>query len=170
MGGKATKRGILDENGRFFGRLNIIDLTVFVMVAVLVLAIAYRFTSSAMTKQDNCRVRYTLLIEGVRELSLEYYEEGLSCFDKLKQEYIGNIVAVRSEPLDGPVTQLDGSVVMAAQPDRLRLYVDIESDARETASAFLLNGAYELKVGSQINLNTRYIDVWGFIVSAEIIE
>lgn len=162
-----AKKQFLDEKGRVFGRLNIIDLLVLLLLVGLAVAVLYRFTSSSMTKDVNCRVRYTLMIEGVRDFTLEYYEEGLTCFDKVKGEYIGDIVAIRSEPLTVTIHQFDGSLYIAEHPDNLRVYVDIESDARETSSTYLLNGAYELKVGSQINLNTKSIDVWGIIVSAE---
>ncbi|MCL2703437.1 MAG: DUF4330 domain-containing protein [Defluviitaleaceae bacterium] len=160
---------MLDERGKLFGKLNIIDALVILLLVGLVAAVGYRFTASGMTRTADARVRYTLMIEGVRDFTLEYYQIGLRCHDERKHEYIGDIVGVRSEPFIIPLPLSDGTVVMSERPGLLRIFVDIEADARETASSILINGVYDLKVGSKVKLNTKFIDVEGVISAAEMI-
>ena len=165
MGGK-----LIDRRGKLFGKLSIIDLLVLVLLIGLVVAVGYRYTASGMTRTADSRVRYVLMIEGVRDFTFEYYHIGLRCFDRRKYEYIGDIVNAWSEPLDVSHTLMDGRVILAQHPNALRVFVEIEANARETAYAILVNGVYELKVGSEVFLNTKYIDVVGVIVSAEMIN
>ncbi|MDR1703689.1 MAG: DUF4330 domain-containing protein [Clostridiales bacterium] len=161
---------VLDKKGRLFGRLNIIDCVAVLLIIALAAAAVYRFTASGMTKNTNCRIRYTLVIRPVRDFTLDFYDKGLSVYDKAKQEYIGDVDGFRFEPYELSGVKNDGTFVMAARPEQSTVYLDIAADARETDTAFLLNGAYELKVGSEININTKYVDVTGTVVSAEIIE
>jgi hypothetical protein len=161
---------VLDNKGRLFGRLNIIDCLAVILVVALAAAAVYRFTASGMTKDTNCRVRYTLVIRPVRDFTLEFYDKGLPCYDKAKQEYIGDVDGFRFERYQLSGVMNDGTYKMADRPEQSTVYLDIVADARETDTAFLLNGAYELKVGSEININTKYVDVTGTVVSAEVIE
>ena len=165
-----NKKGILDNKGRFFGKLSVIDLLVVVLLVAVAGALAFRFTSSGMSRGNNCTVSYTVMIEGVRGFTVPNYEIGLECYDKQKKEYIGKITGVSSEPLEYYQPQLDGSLVLTSRPDDYRVFVTIEAEARETDNAYLINGVYELKVGSQINLNTKLTDVAATIYDKEVIK
>lgn len=161
---------MLDKNGRLFGKVNIIDALIVVMVILLAFAAVYRFTASGMVRTTDQRVRFTLMIEGVREFTIPYYQIGLRCFDARNREFIGVIAGVAYEPLTAAQTLLDGTVILAERPDIFRVFVDIEAYARETPSAILVEGAYELNVGRRINLLTKFIDVEGIVISAYMIE
>ena len=162
--------GILDRHGRLFGKLNVIDALVVILLIGLMAAAGYRFTASGMTREADSTARYTIMIEGVREFTILYYQAGLRAFDARNGEFIGLIAEVRYEPLTVHMPLFDGSVVLAERTDIFRVFVDIEASARETDTAILIEGAYELNVGRRIHLNTKFIDVEGIIVSAEIID
>ena len=162
--------GILDNRGRLFGKLNVIDALVVILIIGLIAAAGYRFTASGMTRAADSTVRYTIMIEGVREFTIPYYQIGLRAFDARNGEFIGHIVGVRYEPLTVHMPLFDGTVVYVERTDIFRVFVEIEASARETDTAILVEGAYELNVGRRVHLNTKFIDVEGIIFSAEIID
>jgi len=160
----------MDKRGRLFGKINIIDALVVLLFIGLAVAVTYRYTAVGMVREADSRVRYTLMVDGVRDLQVPYYQVGLRAWDRRQQQYIGDIVDVRHRPQMIALELPDGSLVMAERPSIVVIYVDIEADARVTASAVLIEGAYELKVGSRVMLNTKYIDVEATIIAAEIIN
>ena len=160
---------MIDKNGRIFGKLNVVDALVIVLVLGLVFAAVYRFTASGMVREADQRVRFTLMIEGVRDLQVPYYITGLMAFDARNGQYIGRIAGIQYETLTTTMPLPDGTVIMAEMPGVLRLFVDIEADARVTPTAILVHGAYELNVGRRLHLNTKFIDVEGIIVGVDIL-
>lgn len=162
---KNKKNGVIDKNGRIFGRMSIVDFFVIVLLIGIAAATVYRFTAQGMTAETTGRLSYTIKISGVREFTNEYYEEGLRCYDKDKDAFIGTVKSVSIEPVKVPMTKLDGSIVEAVQPGRIVVFLEIEAEYSETNSAYFLYGSYELKTGSQVHLNTKYTDVVATVVS-----
>ena len=153
-------------------RFNIIDVLFIALLIGLVSAGIYRFTATGMIRTADTRIRYTVMIEGVRDLSLPYYHVGLRVFDERARAFIGNIVSVTYEPFTYPLTTAaeDGSMILAERPGTVRIFVEIEAYARITGSAIMIDGAYELKVGSRIKLNTKFIDVEAIITNVTILN
>ena len=160
----------MDKRGKLFGKINVIDALVVFLIIALLGAVVFRFTSPGMVRTADNRVEFTLMIEGVRDFTLPYYQPGLRVFDRRQNEHIGDIVNVRYEPLIVPMILDDGAIIMVERPGILRIFLDLEADTRETESAILINGAYELRVGSRIMINTRYIDVEAQFIAARMID
>ncbi|MDR2903010.1 MAG: DUF4330 domain-containing protein [Clostridiales bacterium] len=156
----------MDNNGKLFGKVSIIDLFAVILLIAAIGAGAYKVLSpSTAVSAGEKQLAYTLKINGVRDFTYEYYEEGHFCFDKKTNEPVGEIVGVRQEPYRERVVLLDGTVVYAEKPGVITIYVDIATKGTETDAAFFAGGTYELKAGSELNLRTKYVDVMGIIDS-----
>lgn len=150
----------MDKNGKLFGKLSIIDLLVLVVLVGAIIGGVYRFTSSAASVgTDGDLLNYTLKINGVRDFTFDYYEEGLPCYDKKTSQYIGSIKSVRQEPFYEETELADGTIIKAEQPGIIVVYVDLETEYTESESAYYAGGTYEIKAGSKVNLNFKYVDV-----------
>jgi len=123
-----------------------------------------------MARDAESRVRYVIVLEGVRDFTLDYYSKGLSVWDARQQQHIGNIHYFWYEPHIDFVEMLDGTVAPSHPPGVIDIFIEVEAFARITPTAILIGGARQLTVGSIIHINTRYIDVEGIIMSFQILD
>jgi len=150
----------MDKNGKIFGKVSVIDVFVLLIILVIIGGTVYRFTApAAAIDRGEYIIEYTLMIDGVRDFTLEYYHIGLDVFDRMRNQHIGRIVGVRSEPQYGLGIGVDGAVVRAPRPGVMVVFVDVEANGRVTENAFFAEGTYEVRVGSIVNLGFKYIDV-----------
>ncbi|MDR1209123.1 MAG: DUF4330 domain-containing protein [Clostridiales bacterium] len=152
------------KQGKLFGNVSLIDIFVLIVVLGVIAGGIYKFTSpETASGQNRATIVYTLRVEGVRAFTFDYYHPGDLCFDRKTEEAIGAIAGVRQEQFEQRTILEDGSVVFAPVPDLITVYVDIETEGRETGAAYYSGGNYELKAGSEIPFMTRWIVVQGII-------
>ncbi|MCL2415926.1 MAG: DUF4330 domain-containing protein, partial [Defluviitaleaceae bacterium] len=141
----------MDKNGRLFGKISIIDAFVILIAITIIAGTAYRFLAPATAVDSgNAVINYTLRIDGVRDFTAQYYQEGLPVFDRMVNQRIGQITGVRSEVQRAFMAMPNGEIVHAERPGILVVYVDIEANGRETETAYFAEGNYELRVGSTV--------------------
>ena len=152
---------MLDKNGKIFGKLSVVDLIALVLLLLAIAAVSYRFFSgNAILTANNQKINYTVKISGVRDFTYPFYKPGLKCFDRQTNKYIGTIVNVRPmEPFFEPVEESDGYMRNHEKPGVIVIYLDIEANGSEGDTAYYAEGTYEIKAGSEIFLNTKYVDV-----------
>ena len=102
----------LDKKGKLFGKINIIDFCVIIIVIVLIAGAVYKFkfmdkTSNNVAMQP---ITYTVKVEKVRDYALNNIEIGDTLFDKTSGNAIGTITNVESEPATDYVIMNDGSM------------------------------------------------------------
>jgi len=150
----------MDKSGKLFGKISIIDLFVILILLAIIGGTIYRFASPATAvAQGDVVINFTARIDGVRDFTLEYYQIGLPVFDRMANQQIGRIVGVRYEPQYAFGIAADGRAVHAPRPGIMVVFVDIETDGRETEQAIFAAGTYELRVGSIVHFATRYVEV-----------
>ena len=154
----------MDKNGKLFGKISLVDILVVILIIGVIAGTVYKFTSpNTSVGSGEVLLTYTLKINGVRDFTYEYYKEGFECYDSKTGEYIGKIAGVRQEPYRERVVLLDGTVDYFEKPNVIVIYVDIETKGTENAVAFFAQGTYELKAGSEIQLQTKYVEVIGVV-------
>ena len=172
---------IIDEKGRLFGKINLIDLLIVLAVALVALAFVWKITGSRapgdvatqdhlINAGDEVTVRYEVIVSGIDGAyfeGLERYAEGASLV-RDNNVINGKIVAFRKEACD---TALDanGNVVNAEGQDRYDAIFTIEYTGKMNTNA-LIEGQQVLRVGSQYTVRTLFIDIIGYITDVEILE
>jgi len=161
---------LMDKNGKLFGKISIVDLTVILLILVVASGTVYRFTSNSTTQfgTSNATVLFTIRISNVRDFTLDYYEEGLRVYDRVSNDYLGHIVSIESEPYYDFRHLFDGTLAEIPHPERINIYIDILASGRISDNAIFVEGNYEVTVGSFINIITKYVEVSGRIHSLEI--
>jgi len=155
----------MDKNGKLFGKISIVDLTVLLLILVVGIGTIYRFSASAaQVDEAHTNIEFTVRIEGVRDFTLYYYHGGLPVHDRSTGQFIGTIAGVHVEPHYVLTTLNDGSIIMARMPDNyITIYLTIAAAGRETDGAIFAEGTFEVAVNSTLNLRTRYVQVSGLI-------
>jgi hypothetical protein len=159
----------VDENGKLFGKISVIDIFAVIALVGVISGTAYKFMSPrAAVASGEKTISYTLEIFGVRSFTFDNYHAGDLCFDKKTGTRIGEIVAKSQKIHRERVSLANGSVILAERPDTIAISLDIETKGSETETGFFSGGTYELKAGSEVQLNTKYMEVYGTIRSVAV--
>jgi len=150
---------LLDKKGRLFGKISIIDLGMLLLIVVLMVGAYYKFfmvdKSNNAAKFDT--LEYKILVEEVRQQSVDAIEVGADIYDVKTDSPMGKIVNKEVLPATDQLTKADGTVVIAEKPERFNVLVTIQVPGVETEYGFRANGRIDLNRESQYVLDTRMI-------------
>ena len=151
---------ILDDKGRLFGIINIIDLLVLLLVLV-VIAGGIWFFKEGYHQQDP-RVYYvTIKCAELDEEVADYLHIG----DRL---YYANgftdvvVTEVSVEPAKIDVVRDDGTIIVATHPELKDIYVTVKVNSIP-GDPMLWIGQLHATVGKELVLKTQYVEVPGVI-------
>jgi hypothetical protein len=147
------------KDGKLFGKINLIDLLVILLIIGVVAGTVYRFSSPEATVSPNKQIDYLLKIEGVRPFTEKFYEVGLDCYDNKTGTFIGEIAGVRVEPYESLGLNSDGTMTRVAHPTYVTIYVSVWVNGRETNNSLYANESFTVKAGGKIDLATKYVSV-----------
>ncbi len=163
-------RKIIDEKGRLFGVLSIIDIIVILVIIVLTVGAYFRFfvmdETAVNVQQDT--IKYTVLADDCRSYVGDSLKPGDLLYDSKNNSAIGTVTDVRVSEAQVDATDLHGNYLKADSEDKYRVEIDVEcpgvlgSDGRYT-----LNRTYELSTGYQTEFSTKYVFFSGIFYSIE---
>ncbi len=153
---------IIDQKGKLFGKINIVDLLIILFVLVAVGATVYKFQFSAHKDVNTAdgQIEYTLKVQGVRDFTANQFAVGDEVFDKETNKSIGTITGIRQEDAEEFVNMADGTFVMQTIPDKFDLYITIVSDARMNDEGYFANGTKQIGAYSTLNVYTQKVEVY----------
>ncbi len=145
---------MIDKNGRLFGKLNIIDLAVILIVVVVVAALGMKFFGNDVVESvtsPDVSIRYEVVCKDVPQNVADYctanYAQQLLSSGKLLNAYITGCTAEETE-------------------DGYDLYFTIEGTASYTGNTYAL-GSQEVRVGMEHLVKTSKIECEGIISALE---
>lgn len=173
----AEKKKIIDEKGKLFGKVNIIDLVVLALILVVVVIVGMKLTGRGQTlptESAGTPVTYTVQVSRSTEtlfenVKAELAKGGDSAIlmangDKLTGCYVDSVTAV---PHKEAVRKEDGTMVQVEEPG----YVDITFTVKATITNRITQavGTQEVRVGkSHIVKTVGFELVNGVIMTCEI--
>lgn len=150
-------RKLIDEKGRFGGKLSAIDLAVILLIVAVAAGAFLRFfvlEQTAVTVEA-APVRYTLEVRHVRTWALNNIRVGDQLFAP-GNVAVGTVRRVTHEPYVG-VGSGDGIVWEALVADRYVVFVEVEGTAMVRDGRFLVSQTVPMGVGnSSIHFFSRY--------------
>ncbi|NLX76625.1 MAG: DUF4330 domain-containing protein [Clostridiaceae bacterium] len=153
---------ILDNKGRLFGIINIIDLFVLLLVAAVVAGGIWYFSRKDTTEPVPTEVyQVTIKCAGLDEKVADYLHVG----DRLY--YSGGftdvaITGVTVEPAKIDVVRDDGTITVSTHPELKDIYVTVKVTSKPD-DPMLWIGQLHATVGKELVLKTQYVEVPGVI-------
>ena len=146
-----------DKKGRLFGKVNVVDLCIILLVVVAIFATVYKFGFSAHkdVNQSSIKIEYVLKVSGIRDFTVNSMETGLEIYEDKTNKFMGVLKNVETEPAKDYVLKSDGTFNYAEKPDRFDAYLTIESDARILDGGYFANGNKEIGRYSNINIYSQ---------------
>ncbi|MEE1013289.1 MAG: DUF4330 domain-containing protein [Clostridia bacterium] len=148
---------MFSKNGKLFGKISVIDIAVVLLLVVLVVGVALRFSGSTggqlvSGSSYECVVR----VKNVRDYTVKALEKGGEVYDKTTKEYIGTIVGVTSEPAAEPLALADGTHALAPAEGRYTAYVTISFTGKESNDGYYTAANQQISPGGTLTINAKF--------------
>lgn len=150
---------IINEKGKLFGIINIIDLIVIIVVVLLI--------GGGVKRVKNSEIEVEEKVEGVKKEALITFE-----VEKLKKNVVDEIV-IGDLLYNNEKETTFGKIVdkkVEEQEDKLDLYkvvISIESKVEDTPKAIII-GDSETRVGSELVLKNKRVKIAGTVINMEV--
>jgi|GEM_PF-400446 len=159
---------IIDEKGRFFGTINIIDLIVLAVLALALFLFAGRMlpgTDEGASGLEKA-MKYTVKVEEVSMYTVDEANAGDAVFDYETGSNIGVISGVSHTPHMEYVVDKNNQAVAIESLDKYDLFITIEADFVETEKTLMV-GDMIAAVGRKVLVYNKYLFVEGKIYSRD---
>ena len=162
---------MIDEKGRLFGKINIVDLLVILVVMVAAVVLGMKFlkpggSSVAGGSAAKHHVEYTVLVESVQP----------AVYESIKANYIPSTLMASGELLDGQVTGVEATphadnvtvntsgdtVAFTADKGLLDLTFTVECNVANPITTEI--GTQEVRVGKSHILKTDKFELNGVVL------
>lgn len=154
---------LIDDKGRLFGIINIIDLFISVMLIVLIGFGAYKiFRVNPTVAVNTQKVTMVYFIQEVRDVTYNAIEEGEIAKDYDKNSVYGKIIKKEALPAKKMAETADGRFVEAEIPNRFDVKIYIEGDAVISKTGVYMGGQ-EVRVGYTAAIKGKRFGTRGFV-------
>lgn len=150
-------------------RFNMIDLIIVLMVLALAAGGYYEvFVHDKQEASQEKRIRYDILVEEVRQPTVNAYNEGQVVWEQKTNARLGEITKKEVTPAAEVVPTIDGKLVLAEIPEKYNLLLTLESPAVVTDNSITV-GSREIKIGKKILFKTRKAASEGIVYGLEVL-
>lgn len=161
---------LVNEKGKLFGIINVIDLAILLVIALVAVAAVYKFAAPAASeviapKSDmtvTMRVRGAMDYLTAEVMKLEPGERLIAGSNYVDAE----VVSVESIPYLSAATSAEGQFVTAADPQKSDLLITIRSKQSKT-DPILKVGTQEVRIGRGFIFKTQTVEVNAIIEKVE---
>lgn len=151
---------IIDEKGKLFGIVNIIDLCIVLFVAIAASVVVMFFSANSNVDQQATQKRITIEVTAIEKDICDSMVKDKKIFDKIQNKALGTLVDVKIEPsVEYNVSKDTGEHIESEVPNRYdaELVIDVSSNE-------------ELYVGKRMSVSTKDFSAAGYIIELEKIE
>jgi len=144
---------MIDDKGRLFGKINLIDLFVVLVLVIIISGFAFKTLSSGetVTVTNDTPIEVTFKVVKVRDFTVNAVEAGDSIYERNGQK-LGEVTEVRTPPAREILSRSDGSSVYAEVENRYDMLITVRGAGRISGGTYYLNSNRIMTAGSDIKL------------------
>lgn len=145
---------MIDEKGKLFGRISVIDCLIILVFLVVIAGTAYKFLGNdeiTVTKNDTFTT--VIRIDGVKDFYLDAIHTGDVVYE-LNGGKLGTITKVESEPYRA-ILSGDKEGEYLTYENRYTIYVTLATKGTVNSSGFYAEGNRQLFSGASISIQSR---------------
>lgn len=157
---------IINEKGKLFGIINIIDLSVLLIVGLILVGGISRMKSKPIVVNETSEAILTLEVANIRMVSVENIIEGDPIYHYDRGGEIGEILEVDYEPYKEPV-ESDGKWINAEVPERYVATFKVKANVKDNPDVIVAGGE-QMRVGAQFRLKNKRVAFFGTVLDIEV--
>ena len=160
-------RKIIDDKGRLFGKISVIDILVVIVVIVVAAAFYVKFyvQDTPISARDTFEVTYTVRIAGIRMSSASLLRPGDRFYTMETGTLMGYISEIDIVDAEAADTRVDGTYVIAPVEDRYDVTLTIAADCSISNGRYYLDKTIELSSNCIYRAYTKYNDFYTVLVT-----
>ncbi len=148
---------IMDEKGRLFGVLNIIDLLIILFAAVVASVVIMFLSANSTINKAQTENKITIEVLAVEKDLCDAMKVDKKIYDRVQNKSLGTLVDVRVKPAEEYNISLQtGEHIKSAVPNRYNVELDINTVSSE-----------DLYVGKIMSVETKDFTAAGYIIKKE---
>jgi hypothetical protein len=158
---------MIDDKGKLFGLINVLDLMVLVLVLAVGAGIVFRLAHLGAGTRPGAQERpaeVVVLIEGVRQATLDVIKVGDVMKEFDTSAVFGTVTRTEVRPSQQVIPTSDGRNVVAVVPEKFDLVLYLDVRASVTPDAIVI-ARKETRVGSSVRLKTQLAAVMTTVMS-----
>ncbi len=161
---------IIDEKGRLFKKINIIDLVIVIAVIALLTATVVKFKTSDTYLSKGRTLEYTMLVENVRQPTVDAINQADYLVDYESKKEIGSITDVKVMGASELELMNDGKYKEVKFKDKYDVMLTVAVTGTETEDNFYTSSGKKIVVGDEIKINNGYVGTTAIVKSVKSIE
>lgn len=164
----ANRKKLIDENGRLFGRISVIDVFVLIVVAVMAVAVYMKFNAPSIAGPtvNTIPVTYDVELKSVRLTAVDALRAGDTVYAD-GGYLIGTVAGITVKEATTPSTLQDGTYIIATVEGKYDVTVTIAVDCSVSNGRLYANKNYELGQSAEVKLYTKYYAASGVVMRIE---
>lgn len=174
---------IIDNKGKLFGKINIVDLVVVLVVVIAVAGVVLTKmkldNSKIMSNDSNMLIQSSaemdtleikLKVKEVRDITRDAIIVGDDVYLMTNDRLLGSVVRVDSEPAVREVIGDNGAVYRAEVPQRYDVTIVVETQGKKKEEGYFTNSNIQILYGREMGIKTSTIQTIPTVDGIEIIE
>ena len=161
---------MIDEKGRLFGKINIVDLIVILVIVIAAVVVGMKFlgggNGNSAINPNKTPVRYTVLVEGVEpevyENIQKYIPGQLMASGELLDGYVTGVTPVEGRVHTATVNTADGTLEIPLNEGKLDLIFTIECNVVNSITTEI--GTQEVRVGKTHTVKTDKFELMNGVI------
>lgn len=161
---------LIDERGRLFGKINLIDLAVVLVIVLAIAGVALKKTTVDSIRSSGASIEYTMKIKKVRSGTLEGIESyGKGAVSEAETgKALGTITKTSNEPAETYVVKDNGEYSKTTIEGKYDVYVTIKVSGNESPDGIYTASGKQLFVGDTVALQIGDVQTTGEIQNINI--
>lgn len=175
----AEKKKFIDEKGKFFGKINVIDLIVLALIAVIVVVLGMKLANRASglpTEGEGVHLEYTVLVSRVSQEVYDSVAQQVAAGGESNTLMANGdmltgctVKSITSAPHREAVEKADGTIVLSDEPGYVDATFAIEAVITNRVTQAV--GTQEIRIGKSHIVKTKsYELINGIILTCETVE
>lgn len=155
----------IDDKGRVFGKLNLIDLGLVLLVLAAVAFAGVKLLNTddlPVITAERQNVTVTIFGNAIHPFVVDKIKTGDVVRLKENNAVLGKIVDVRTGPAKLIASTAEGKWVNSEVPDKFTVYIDVEGQAVKSNGSFVI-GDTPMLVGAEIEIKGPKFTLKGLI-------
>ena len=174
---------IIDNKGKLFGKINIVDLVVVLVFVVAIVGVVLTKTkldnSDIMSNDSNMLIQSNaemdtleikLKVKEVRDVTRDAVIVGDDVYLMTNDRLLGSVVRVESEPAIREVIGNHGVVYRAQVPERYDVTIVVETKGKKKEEGYYTGNNIQLLYGREMGIETSTIQTIPTVAGIETIE
>ncbi|MBP3361980.1 MAG: DUF4330 domain-containing protein [Clostridia bacterium] len=159
------------KDGKIFGKINIIDLLVIIVLIAAIAGIGYRLLGARSAEvRDMQNFEYVVRVDNIRQQTAQALEKKGKVYADKNNVETGEIVSVTVQPYKQEAITTKGEQKFAETPEKFTAYVTIRVNGTCSQGTYYDNDKTEIGAGRGHKICSRDVATTGEIVSVKPIE